>query len=190
MRLTVLISCLALLLSACAGSPKPATYPLNFQQKMQSVHHWEVLAQKVVELQVAPTCPPCVPAAPRPIYVDDSDRTDFGKAFHNYLLTALVNRGIQPATHPEGASVIKWGTQLVCLSKPGYDFPGVLVGTAEVVGATLFGTTIPKQKTYIEVIVTTQVEKDNFILSRHTHNFYINDDAKWAFWQPNKMAAY
>jgi hypothetical protein len=190
MRLTVLICCLAFLLSACAGSPRPATYPLNYQQKMQSVRHWEVLAQKVVELQISPKCPPCYPAAPRPIYVDDSDQTEFGQVFRSYLITALVNRGIQPARDPEGATVLKWGTRLVCLSKPGYDFPGVVVGAAEIVGATLIGTTIPRQKTDIEVIVTTQVEKDGFILSRHTHNFYINDDAKWAFWQPNKMAAY
>jgi hypothetical protein len=161
-------------------------YPYTLQYNMQSVHHWQLLARQVIETQVAPPTETRnfanAPPTPKSAYIDNSDRTDFGKAFYGYLTTELVQKGITPVSDPSADAVIKWGTQLVWNNKND-SFPGIILGAFELVRGTLFGISTAKPNTTIEVILTTQVEKMGRI-SRDSHNFYINEGDEWNFCEP------
>ena len=193
MRFTTSATMLILLLSlvACSSTPVVSRYPVTLERNMQAVHHWEVLAQQVVATQVSPIATTYNPAygssTSNPIYVDNSDQTEFGKGFYSYIMTGLLEHGIQPASGPDGAAVVKWGTQLVWHDKKGSNFPGVFAGAVGVISTVLFGPpTTPNSK--IEVIVTTQVEREKMILSRQSHNFYINEENKLNFREPEEVA--
>lgn len=180
MRIVMISTMLALLfaLVGCSSAPRPMGYPYSAEQNMQAVHHWELLAQEVVRTQVLPITP-----KNQPVYVDNSDRTEFGKAFHNYIFTDLIAHDIQPVSSRHGATTIKWGTQLVWNEKRGPIFPGVVLGALEFVGFVVAGGPA-SAGSRLEVILTAQVENENQILSRRTHNFYINEYNKLNFRQP------
>ena len=160
---------------------------------MQAVSHWELLANEVVKTQVLPNASIRDPSTgvliAQPVYVDDSDRTEFGIAFHNYIDTSLINHGIQPVENPLGATVVKWGTQLVSHSKSGSDFPGIVGATLEAVSFALVGAPKPLARSNLEVIVITQVQREQTILSRQSRNYYVNSRNKMNFWQPPKKSS-
>jgi hypothetical protein len=185
MRIAALIG-FSVLLAACAGAPRPAGYPYSYQNKMQSAYHWEVLAKELVETQVIHRSSSGAPwINPGPIYVDDSDRSEFGKVFHTYLVTELINHGIYPLPRKDqNVIVVKWGTQLVCNSKPYCDFPGVIAGAVEIAFGVLVGTSLLPPPPNTELVTTIQVDRDGIILSRQTRNYYLNGDDVWNFWNP------
>lgn len=99
------------LLTGCSSIPKPTTYKFTTQQHMQAAHHWEGLAQKVVNdtEQVFKSSP----FPPDPIYVENSDKSTFGKAFHTYLVNELIKRGFRVSNSEQNALKIDWGAQIV-----------------------------------------------------------------------------
>ena len=183
MRIATII-CLSftVLFSSCSMAPRVSNHTYSTQQKMESVAHWEWLARYVVEYQVIPS----LPSEPNPsrVYVDNYDSTEFGKAFYNYLVTELVNNGIVASKTPQNAIIVKWGTQLVQNSKEPW-WPGVFVGTGEAIAFIVAGSSAAYPPGDYELIVTTQVDMDHMMLSRISHNFYINDSDKWNFYKPN-----
>ncbi len=107
------------------------------------------------------------------VYIDHSDTSEFGKAFYGYLITELMNHGVVLSETPEEANIVKWGTQLIWNAKePGT--PGVVIGLMEFVGAVLIGSPPLYPPDTVELIVTTQVNRDYMVLSRMAHNYYIN----------------
>lgn len=184
MRLFTCI-CLSVLLSACTMAPRIANQPYNVQDKLVSVSQWQTLAKEVVEFQVMPSLP-VNPEYAR-VYVDESDYTDFGKAFHNYLLTELISHGVVESDIPDNANVVKWDTQLVWNDK-GPWMPGVFMGTMEFIGYFVAGSSSMVPPDTVEVIITTQVNRENFILSRNVHNYYLSEKDKWNFYAPSKNA--
>ena len=179
---TIICFCFTLLFSACTTAPKPANYPYSSEEKMKSVHHWEVLAKKVVETQVLPSLST---DASRSVYVDNSDPTDFGKAFHTYLVTELFNRGVTLSKTPQDANVLKWGTQLVWNDKGCNWMPGVIGGAVELTAFLLAGSSVMTLPSDVELIITTQVDRGDDTLSRKTYNYYINVSDKWNFRVPD-----
>lgn len=182
MRIATLICfSFTILFSSCAMAPRIANHEYSTQVRVSSVAHWEALARKVVEIQVLPSLP-VNPDLGR-VYIDDSDQTEFGKAFYNYLVTELINHGVMESRTPEDANIVQWGTQLVWNSKEPWQ-PGVVMGAVEFLGFILAGSSMMFPPDTIELIITTQVNRDYMMLSRMTNNYYISESSKWNFWAP------
>lgn len=108
-----LISCItASFLAGCASQvPMPEAYPYSTQQKMQSAHHWDVLAGDVArrfkghfqELAVK-----------KPIYIKPEDkRTPFNQAFRELLTTQFINQGINIKKDPENTLILEYNAQVL-----------------------------------------------------------------------------
>jgi hypothetical protein len=162
-------------------APRVANHEYSTQVKIASVAHWEALAKKVVETQVMPSLP--LDPDLNSVYIDNSDQTEFGKAFYTYLATELINHGIMESSTAQDANIIKWGTQLVWNKKDPWQ-PGIVMGAVEFVGFILAGSSMMFPPDTIELIITTQVNRDYMMLSRMTNNYYINESSKWNFRAP------
>ena len=82
-------------LCSCSNVPKPASYPLSYQQKMQAVHHWDVLADDVakeVKLALRKEKEKDPTLCDKPIYLEPRKASLFGKVFDTLLITQLVNQ--------------------------------------------------------------------------------------------------
>ena len=114
-------------LCSCSNVPKPASYPLSFQQKMQAVHHWDVLADDVAKdvklaLQKEKEKDPTL--RDEQIYLEPCKGSAFGEVFDTLLITQLVNQKgptknesnqkIKLTTKNENNSLkLTYGTQIV-----------------------------------------------------------------------------
>lgn len=98
-RYAIVITAL-LLLANCTHRPIPlaTSYPLTAQRKMQSAHHWDVLAENVANrLKKTITLTFVNAPTPPPIYLrvsDDQKESPFGKIFQRLLANQLVNKGL------------------------------------------------------------------------------------------------
>ncbi len=98
MRTAIPLIVLLSLVVGCSQVPKPSTYPLTFQKKMQAAEHWNLLARDVAE-QVWMCCDEreaCELGQGRPLYVERKPGV-FGQAFRRLLITNLVrppSRGV------------------------------------------------------------------------------------------------
>ncbi len=104
----ILVAILSFLIAGCSNRPIPIakSYPVTGQQKMQAVHHWDVLAidvanrlKKTMELTFpnAETLPS--------VFVKISDKQEeipFGKAFYNLLNTKLIQQSLVVLTNDAG----------------------------------------------------------------------------------------
>jgi hypothetical protein len=175
----IILVCIALLFSSCTTAPRVDNYPYSAQEKMQSVLHWETLAKQVVGTEIIPALGGTNQTL-SPVYVDQSDQTQFGKAFYNYIITELVNHRVVLSPTPQGATVVKWGTQLVWHNQPWWP-PGIILGTGEFLAWFFGGSSWISPPTGLELIVITQVEHGNIILSRQSRNYYISEPDKMNF---------
>jgi hypothetical protein len=163
-------------------APRVGSHSYSVQTKMESVEHWQLLARRVVEEQVLPSLP-VNPDLSR-VYVDNSDPTDFGKAFYTYLVTELRNHNVRLSETPEDANVVKWGNQLVWNPKECW-WPGFIMATAEGFAYFFGGSSLLARPENVEAIITTQFSREDMVISRSTHNYYLNEESKWNFWVPN-----
>jgi hypothetical protein len=103
-------------LCSCSNVPKPASYPLNYQQKMQAVHHWDVLADDVAKdvklaLQEKEKEDPTLRG--KQIYVEPHKASLFGEVFDNLLTTQLFKQEIGLAKNESDSLKLKYETQVV-----------------------------------------------------------------------------
>lgn len=111
-RYVILSVALLTMIAGCAQVPKPATYPMSFQKKMQAGHHWNLLAQDVAE-QVRLCCSEgfgCDFAQGRPLYVEAKSGV-FGKAFHEMLIAHLVRPQVYGVGQWNGCLVVEEKTE-------------------------------------------------------------------------------
>ncbi|WP_006787373.1 hypothetical protein [Thiorhodospira sibirica] len=104
-----------LLISGCAQiaqAPVPDAYPLTTQQRMQAMHHWEVLAEDVAA-KVETTLAGRLVAQQWPIYVAPSGTTPFERAFQSLLVTHLVKRNMIVTNRPTEAVVLSFDLEAV-----------------------------------------------------------------------------
>ncbi|MFH2218072.1 MAG: hypothetical protein ABII68_00220 [Pseudomonadota bacterium] len=121
--LAIIVVVTTLFLIGCA-SPYPKRHSISSQKKMQSAHHWDVLATDVAE-QIKQTLEPQTlepqTSEPqtiepqtienydinkyKPIYVKESNETPFGKTFRDLLITRMVEKGIK-VTKENGPDVL------------------------------------------------------------------------------------
>lgn len=111
-RIPILIA-LAAFIAGCASQvPLATNHPLSSQRKVKAVHHWDILAEDVTTQTTAALKRQKIPEG-TPIYVSERNSTPFGKAFRNFLITRMVNRGLPVTSEKAGAVEIDYETQLV-----------------------------------------------------------------------------
>lgn len=168
------------MISSCTMAPRVANHPYSAQPKIESVAQWQDIAKSVVDLQIIPA----IQNSPiRQVYIETPDCNDFARAFNAYVITDVVSNGYQVAKSPDNAVTFKWGAQIVGSDKTPW-FPGVIMGTMEVIGFYLVGSPVMLPPNTVELILTTQVNFDQSIFSRMSNNYYLPDSAKWNFYIP------
>lgn len=190
MKRSLMMLPLGLLLAGCAQVPKPMTYELTYQQKMQAAHHWndlaETVANRVLNQQAA--------MGTASVYVEPVAGV-FGEAFTKLLESKLVGMGLPVAPMPTGAAVLATDVNLIrhrakWPHRANRTNPGTWTAVATVVRLAdsitknmiipagiaadlLDGSTTTLTKH--EVVITTSLEKDGQYLMRHSDLYYVND---------------
>ncbi len=201
---TLLILCLGL--GACASQvPVATTYPISFQRKMQAAEHWDILAADVANrlrdtLLIGPA-----PAAGQPskysvaLHIQPPQyNSEFGVAFHNLLITHLLEQGFLVSENPtDGCYEVTYGIQVVTHKDRGFirPMPGLftaLTGSVLVLRATgdnnpataamLGAVGLDVATGYItdnpnsEIIMTTSVMNGARYITRLRDIYYISDN--------------
>jgi len=179
--LNVLLLCIAIFLISCK-TPVETNYPFSGQKKMQSAHHWEVLADEVVEqVKQNPRISKVTALAVYPKFylhnrediaiwttkqhlsaADEANRLatiPFKRAYQNYLIAKLVEAGFNVVDDAGDAElVMSFDVQLVKQSKPAVDGP-----------------TSDSTRTNYEVVITTSVKSEKTYILCHTGTYYVNN---------------
>jgi len=205
------IICIVFFLTGCSSVPRPTGYPFSTEKKMQSPHHWDMLAKNVVKVFFpSPEC-----GVPRPptesVYVNDSDKSPFGRAFRTFLMSELENRAIRLSSNEDNSTNISWAVQLVeyesnrryttylgpftsawAISWASFGIAQASDVAAAVVGSGLASLWLDVNSLPIpyvsrrEVIITAYLARSGRIEERLTKIFYINDADHWQYWdQPD-----
>lgn len=208
MRFTSLFIILVLAAAGCTRIPQPASYAYSEQQKMQAVHHWDVLAWDVANqinnqlvhtdhidtaLFVKPTCStdtfPCPPGK----------TTTFNESFHDLLKTRLYQFGIPTRHDPDTKAItVNYKVQVVYhRARRTAIQPGTFTALTSAIivlramsdklqalGAAaavdIYNSTSPMAGHY-EVIITTSMVRNNKYLFRSSDVYYINDKDFWHY---------
>ncbi|GAM10698.1 hypothetical protein OR1_02991 [Geobacter sp. OR-1] len=202
MRISLILISSILLLSGCASQlPIPANYPISTQKKARAAHHWDVLADDIaLQTQIAAYGKESA-IRDKPVYVREMrEATPFNKAFRNFLITRLVNRGLAVNDHPVGGTVeINYDTQIVRHASNRYThIPGTVTALtaglwvihgmvesgAEALPAALGVSALMDWglghyaggATHTELIVTTSIVTDNQYRLRSSSIYYIEEE--------------
>lgn len=200
-RMYLMVIALALL-AGCANQPIGERYPMSEQKKVEAVQHWGAIAADAVE-QTRLALSGRDFAKGKPLYVMENADTQFDRAFRNYMITSLVNSGLQVSTEKQGAIEISYETQVVRHGdsfdpsafgyKPGMatagtagfwilrnaSTTGIAVGTlAAAVGYDAYKATEP---TGVELLITTSIVNANRYVMRNTDAYYIEKADAYLF---------
>jgi len=107
----ILITALITLAGCMTQTPVPVTYKYSTQQKMQAAHHWDILAKDVA----SQTQQTLVRAGRQgePVYVEFVN-SPYGQGFRDFLMTGLVNGGLNILTDQREASlIVRYKAQLL-----------------------------------------------------------------------------
>lgn len=97
-------------LSGCGTAQIPYTqnHPESYQKVARAVSHWDILADDVAAQTMEKI------GTQKAIYVaTPTETTDFNRAFHNFLITRMVNKGIPVSTQRNGAIEVQYEAQIV-----------------------------------------------------------------------------
>jgi len=159
---------------------------------MQAAHHWNELASEVAE-EVAAKLKGGSVASVEWVYVPSNDRSPFGIAFHDLLITELMKQGIPVSEdNPNSPLRIEWKVQRVMhnANRSYPSFPlGWLTGGITALVASPFVDVRPVFGTgplpHSEVIITTELKDKNKPeepLLRNADIYYINDQDWQHYW--------
>lgn len=195
MRVFVVLAAIASL-SACEPMPIPVTYPLSSQQKMQSVAHWQVLADEFAQEMAASV------GTGMPVYVAPTGVSPFARGVDAYLETALFKAGYAMASGPQGAVTVAIGAQRVeHYGRRDYHIPGIftaagvsaVIANQNITEGDMVGAAIPlgigldllsgavATPTNTELIVTAEARSAARILFRDTKSFYLPDGDRFNY---------
>ncbi len=222
MRISRLIYVLLLvaILYGCTQVPIPSTYPVSKQYKIQAVHHWDILAEDVAkqirEVLIIKNI------TNKPVFVQSDcgstkepcsshNGSPFGQAFHDLLITQLVNNNVAVVTDERYALILSSKVQVV-YHRANRDLPktgawafltaeifvireailywNIPANIAAVSGSILAHSAIEdstdssifsKKLPHSEIIVTTSIIKDKTYLMRKSDIYYINDADFWNY---------
>ena len=104
---------MSLFIAGCATSiPQAKNFPQSKQKKAMAAQHWGWIANDAVaQTKVALNKQSF--AKNQPIYVNDSATTDFGRAFHKYMIASLLEAGFVVSTKKEGAIELGYEAQVI-----------------------------------------------------------------------------
>lgn len=132
MHRLILPTAMLLLAAGCSSQvPLAVNHPLSSQLKIKSSQHWDVLADDVAAqtaafLQHEPRKEGA--SSQKPIYLAAPQQPSaFDRAFQNFLVTRMVNRGLLVSSRNGGGIELSYETQLVRHESPRYAHaPGTL----------------------------------------------------------------
>jgi len=194
----------------CAQAPISTSFPLTAQQTIQSVSHWNVIADDVAEqIKLALTAGK---AMDTPVYLENNANTPFNDAFHNMLLTRLLNKGVRTMKAKEPTALkISYNSQVVYHKAPlkepragktalltagvlvvreAFDQPWSVPGRIAAVGGALTAMELlddaspgyfKKNAPKTEFIITTSIMDGNQYVFRKTDCYYINFADSWYY---------
>jgi hypothetical protein len=180
--------------------PVATTYPVNFQKKMQAAHHWDVLTADVAKRlhdnligSGEPQGRPIALNVQQPRY-----NSQFSMAFHNLLITHLLEQGFVMSENPSTGLPVSYDVQVVTHKDRGFirPTPGLftaLTGTVLVIrdvadshsaiAATMLGAVVLDVASGFvtdtpnsEIIVTTSVMNGDRYVSRLRDIYYVSDN--------------
>ena len=189
------------LLSGCVMQsqiPTPENEPLSYQMVMRASHHWDLMAADVADQVTASIS--LTGYKDRPLYVSaPGQHSEFGRAFHNLLVSQLVTNGTNVTTDP-GALAVSFDAQVVAHNSARIAYrPGTLTalgaGLLVLRGIALHGSSGVKDAAFLallaagdvatavhagppprtEVIVTTSVKDGPRFVTRKTDIYYIQE---------------
>ncbi len=197
--LTILLLLVPAFLISCTSQiPIATNYPYTEQQKMQAPHHWDVLANEVVEqlnLSRKVSCDmpifvvpkfyfpskedPTIWTATKPLAeADESDRLvtiPFKRAYQNYLITQLVNAGYTVVNDCKSAELIMtFDIQLVKHKDRPVRSPTVIAKLGRYLAGAADGAYVGIEASPYEVVITTSVKKGSNYVMSHTGTYYID----------------
>ena len=112
-----------------AQVPKPTAYDFSTQQKMQAVHHWDILANDMAT-QIAKKLQSQKRNSDVPLYVENHSEMPFTEAFYDLLVGHLVDKGVWVTTSEQSSLVAEYDVQLVHHSAKHIQRPWPGAGTA------------------------------------------------------------
>lgn len=182
MRAGAIFFCaVALLIAGCAEVPRPTTLRVVNQGQLQSAMHWQLMAREnaervndalsrlIVKDGIAPV-----------IFVGMDDKSPFGVAFREYLITELmqINPRFLISNDPGQPFHITWNTQLVYRDAERIKPEGLFETVGESLWQFFTGlrwTTYSPLVSHAELIHTTMITKDKLDLARYSDTYYVND---------------
>ena len=190
---------LCLGLGACMSQiPMATTYPVTFQKKMQAAHHWDILTEDVANRLHDALIGSEGQGRPVSLYVQQPKYdSHFGNAFHDLLITHLMERGFSITENPAGGLPLTYDIQVVSHNDRGFirPMPGLFTALASSVfvlrsiadesstAAWMAGAVGMDVVTgYItdnpnnEIIVTTSVMSGDRYIARVRDIYYISDN--------------
>jgi hypothetical protein len=93
-------------------APLPRLFPMTQQEKIQAVHHWELIAKHTASL-IKETLQNGYPRRVKAIYVAPSGITPFEKVFHALLITQLFEEGLSVVNAPGDNLILSFDIELV-----------------------------------------------------------------------------
>lgn len=194
----VLLATLCLGLGACMSQvPVATTYPVTFQKKMQAAQHWDILTEDVANRLYGSLIGGSGRSVTLHVQQPKYD-SGFGEAFHNLLITHLMERGFSITDNPATGLPLTYDVQVVSHNDRGFirPMPGMFTALAgsvlvlrEVashhtpaaawalgaVGADIATGFITDQPNN-EIIVTTSVKSGDRYVARLRDIYYISDN--------------
>ena len=191
---------LCLGLGACMSQvPVATTYPVTFQKKMQAAGHWDVLTADVAKrLHDSLLGSGEQQGRPVSLYVQRPKYdSDFGNAFHDLLITHLMEQGFTVSENPASGLPVTYSIQVVTHKDRGFIRPtpglftalagsvyvlrsvadqsatsAVMLGAVALDVVSGFITDNPNS----EIIVTTSVMSSDRYAARLRDIYYISDN--------------
>ncbi|MBW1940747.1 MAG: hypothetical protein JRI28_05135, partial [Deltaproteobacteria bacterium] len=118
----------------------------------------------------------------KPVYVQTSDQSVFGKTFHTLLVTELINHGLSISSNKESDVKIKWKVQEVKHQAKRTNQMGLIEGVVEGVVALVLGGTEWGSQPHEEIIITCLAKKNDSVLVRRSDIYYINNEDRQHYW--------
>lgn len=177
--------------ASCSLVPEPSSYGHTMQSKMQSAYHWEVMADDVAkQIRARLDEPYGTGKDAGTFFVNRSeDRTPFSEAFHDLLISSIVEEGMAVAAQMmDGVRVVDYDVKVVHhKADRGAAQPETLIGQILRRGITVvrdtvaFGAFQAQKVPHSEVMVTVSITENNEYILHSTDIYYINDPDFWHY---------
>lgn len=207
--LRLLVVFFVFMMSGCATNiPQAKNFPYSSQKKAMAAQHWGVIATDAVD-QTRLALVKQATLVDKPLYVTDSNDTEFGRAFRKYMIAGLIDAGYSVSTIKEGAIEVGYEAQVIRHAssfdpnffgyKPGMATGGVVgfwvlrdalkywsktnLGLGSVAAAAAYDgyqATNPGE-TGVELLVSTSIVHSNRYVMLNADAYYIEKGEAWLF---------